>query len=188
MKRHWMIALTAMFVLGLLATSALVQEPTEQERPRRARPRRERAEFMRGLGRREALPDYTRGIEGLTEEQTKKIAEIRKAALEKVKQLEEQMNAKIKGVLTPEQTKAMESAQRRVTHRGPGGVIMTDAQKKIIDDAREKAEKAESREERREIMREAYEKVRASYTEEQKKQAEEARPRGARRPRGRTRD
>ena len=184
MKSHWMIVLTAMFVLGLMASLAWVQEPAEGEAPRRGGGRGERGAFMRGRGRGEALRDYTRGIEGLTAEQKKQIAETRKAALEKVKQIEKQMNAKIKGVLTPEQGKAMAEAQRRVTHRGPGGAIMTDEQKKIVDDARERAAKVESRDQRREIMREAYNKVRESYTEEQRKQAEEGRARGrGRRPR-----
>jgi len=120
----------------------------------------------------EPLPDYTRSVPNLTPEQRARIAKVRQATLEKVKQLEKQMNDNIKKLLTAEQVKAMEEAQRRVTHRGPDGVILTDEQKRILDDAREQAAKLDDPAAARQIMQEAMEKIRASYTEEQKAQAE----------------
>ena len=57
---------------------------------------------------------------------------------------------------------------------------MTDDQKKILDDAREAASKVDDREAKMKIMREAMEKVRATYTDEQKKQAEARGGRGGR--------
>ena len=87
------------------------------------------------------------------------------------------MNADIKRVLTPEQAKAMEDAQRQVTHRGPGGVILTDQQKAILDAARADAAKVDDRAARAEIMRKATEQIQATYTDEQKQQAEQRRAR-----------
>ena len=130
------------------------------------------------------LPNYTAGIRDLTEDQRKQIADIRSDTLKKIRQLEKQVNVEIKKLLSPEQVKAMEAAQRRVTHRGPDGVTLTDQQKAMMDAARAAVAKAESREERTKIMRDATEKVRASYTDQQKKDIEARR---ARFRRGRTR-
>ena len=181
MKRHWIAATAAAFVLALVASTAWVQDGAEGEAPRRGQRRGAPGRMGRGAGG-GALPDYTRGIEGVTDQQRKQIADLRTAALDKIKEIEKQMNAKIKSLLTPAQVTAMEQAQRRVTHRGPGGVTMTDEQKKIMDDAREQAQKVEGREAKMEIMRAANTKVLESYTDEQKKEA--ARTRGRRRPGG----
>jgi len=83
------------------------------------------------------------------------------------------MNGDIKKLLTPAQAKAMEEAERRITHRGPDGVTLTDAQKTILDEARANAAKAENREARAAILQAANEKIRATFTDEQKKQAAE---------------
>ncbi len=121
-------------------------------------------------------------VTDLSEDQRKQIEEIRRAALQKVQEIQRQMEQDVKRVLTPEQLKKLEDAQRQAALRGPGGVTLTPEQRAILDQARADAAKVDSREARRKIMQDAYEKVRASYTEEQKKQAEEARSR-----RGRTR-
>lgn len=189
MRRYWMAVVAGALALGLVASTAWVQQrdPGNQQ-PRRGA--RDRMMMMRpgGAG---MLRDYTAGIRDLTAQQRRQIADIRRAAMEKVRELEKQMNADIKKVLTPAQAKAMEEAQRRVTHRGPGGVTLTDQQKAVLDNARADAAKVEDREARAEIMRKAYEQIQATYTAEQKKQAEErrnrfrgARDRGARRQPG----
>jgi len=186
MKRHWVSVAVVALAVGLMASSALVQTARPGGAARRARGTRMGMMGMRGGGF-GVLQDYTRGIRDLSPEQQRQIAAVRAAAMEKYRELEAAMNRDIKKLLTPAQVQAMEEAQKRVTHRGPDGVIMTDAQKKIMDDARAQAAKVDSREARMEIMRDAMEKIRASYTEEQKKQAEERRTRfqrGGRQGRG----
>jgi hypothetical protein len=173
MKRYWS-SVVVVLVLGLLVSVAWVQE----DRPAGQRPARGMMMASRGfMGMASPLRDYTVGLPNVTAEQRREINAIRAVALAKVRDLEKQMNEDIKKVLTPEQGKAMVEAERRVTHRGPGGVIMTDAQKKVLDDARDQAEKADTPEARGQIMKDAYEKIQATYTEEQKKQAEESRAR-----------
>ena len=178
MKRRWMAVGVVALVVGLMASTALVQEgEARKDRPPGGGRGDRGGMWGRGGGGGGALPDYTAGIRDLNQDQRRQISEIRRATLEKVRQLEQQMNEQIKRLLTAEQLKAMETAQKQATHRGPDGVIMTDEQKRIMDEAREAAGKVESREERAKIMSEATEKVRASYTDEQKKQAEENRAR-----------
>ena len=140
---------------------------------------RGRGPMMRGPGPGELPPDLA-AIPNLTEEQKKQIGEIRKTAMEKIRQIQEQMREDIKKLLTPEQVKAMEeSARRGPPGAGPGlgfgGVTLTDEQKKTLEDARTQMQKTEDPTVKRQVMREAFEKVRASLTDEQKKQAEEAR-------------
>jgi len=183
MKRYWMLA--AMVGLSVVLATSWVIAQDEGENPRRRppadrparadRPGRPGPEMRRrpggpgGMG----LPR----IPNLTDEQKKKIAEIRRAGQVKIRKIQEQIHQDILKLLTPEQAKVVQDARRRITHRGPGGVILTDEQKKILDDARAQAAKADSPEARGKIMGEALKKVRASYTDEQKKQAREARQR-----------
>ncbi len=184
MKRHGLLVVAVGLALAAVVFSALAQDrPEPGRRPGGRRPGMGRGPMM--FGRRPGmLPDFTSRLPDLTEEQRKQIAEVRRAAMEKVRKIQEKMNQDVKKLLTPEQVKAMEQAERRSTHRGPDGVIMTDAQKKILDDAQARGAKADGREARMEIMREAIQKVRASYTDEQKKQAEETRRRFQGRPGG----
>jgi len=183
MRRYGMF-LAGALALCLVASIALVQEREGRSTNRAARGtaggRTSRfGGYMFGGGGRGGvyLPDYTRRLTDVSAEQRKQINEIRQATSDKIAELQKRMDAEIKKVLTPEQVKAMEQAQRRVTHRGPDGVTMTDAQKKIVDEARAEAAKVDDREARSAIMQEAMEKVRAGFTEEQKKQAEEMRER-----------
>jgi len=178
MRRYGILIGVAALVLGLVASTALVQEQQDRENARtRERARAQRARTVRRGGAGGLLRDLTAGIRDLTPEQKRQVAGIRQAALAKVRQIERQMNEDIKKVLTPEQVKAMEAAQQQAARRGRGGITLTDEQRKIITDARAEAQKADGPEARREIMRAAYEKVRATYTEQQKKQAEQARTR-----------
>jgi hypothetical protein len=176
-----MAGVACALALGLVTSLAWVQEADPGQRGARRQRRFDRTRMMtmraRGGG---LLRDYTAGIRDLTDQQRRQIAGIRQAALAKVRELEAQMNADIKRVLTPAQAQAMEQAQRQVTHRGPGGVILTDQQKKILDDARADAAKVDDPAARAEIMRKANEQIQATYTEEQKKQAEERRARFSR--------
>lgn len=179
MKRYWVSLVVVGLAVALLASPALVQERGEGQTRRGQRARgtsRGGMMMMRRPGG-AYLPDYTRSIRDLSDQQRAQIREIRQAAQEKIREIQKRMNDDIRKLLTPEQAKAMDEAERRVTHRGPGGVILTDAQKKVLDDARAQAAKAEDREARSAILREAYQKVQATYTDEQKKQAEEMRQR-----------
>ena len=177
MKRSWMIVGVALLVVGLVASTALVQEGKARAGRRGGRRGGRGGSMMMSRGGGGALPDHTASIRDLTAEQRTQIREVRRATMKKVRKLEKEMNDEIKKLLTAEQVQAMETAQKRVTHRGPGGVIMTDEQKAIWDEARATAGKAEGREERARIMQEASETIRASYTDEQKKQAEAQRAR-----------
>ena len=129
-------------------------------------------------GQRGPVADPFARIPDLTDEQRKQIAVIREKAMEKVRKIQDQMYEDARKLLTPEQAKALDEQRRQITHRGPGGVVLTDEQKRILDDARAEAGKANDPEARRKIMQEATEKVTASFTDEQKKQAELDRPRG----------
>jgi hypothetical protein len=187
MKRCWV--LVALLAAGLLSLSALAQEEGGQRRQRRAG----RDTARRGaMGRRDRGAFVSLNVAGLSavddlsEDQQRQIAELRKAALAKVQEIQKQMEDDVKKVLTPAQLQKLEEARKRVAMRGPGGVTMTEAQKAVMDEARAAAAKVEDRQARMKIIREAMEKVRASYTDEQKKQAEAARNRfrrGTRRPR-----
>ncbi len=183
MRRCWV--LVAVLAAGLVGLSALAQE-AGRDRPQRGRDRAGR-DRTRGMDRTRGgfVSLNVRGLSAVTdlsEDQRKQIEEIRRAALQKVQEIQKQMEQDVRKVLTPEQLKKLEDAQRQAALRGPDGVTLTPEQRAILDQARADAAKVDDREARMKIMREAQEKVRASYTEEQKKQAEEAR---ARRGRGR---
>ena len=135
---------------------------------------------------------------GLTDEQKKKAKEITDAAMEAAKGKSFQERGEImrkardqinKEVLTDEQRKKLESLRPQ----GPGGfggrfdpyagLDLTDAQKeqvkKINDEAREKASKAEGFEARREVMQAARKKITDEVlTDAQRKKLEERRQRG----------
>ncbi|KKK74723.1 hypothetical protein LCGC14_2880920 [marine sediment metagenome] len=122
MKRHWMLAAVAALTVGLVASVAWVQDAPREGGRRGGREGGRRGRMRRSFGGRRGsfgvmLRDYTAGIEGLTADQRKQIADIRKDALAEVKKIEAAMNADIKKLLTPEQVKAMVLAQRRTTNR-----------------------------------------------------------------------
>jgi len=171
MKRYWLCVAAAGVALAVLASTALVQERAEGER--RPGARADRARPMMGGRAGLVVMDYSAGIRDLSPEQRKQIGEIRRATVVKLEELQKQMNGDIKKLLTPAQAKAMEETERRITHRGPDGVTLTDAQKTILDEARANAAKAENREARAAILQAANEKIRATFTDEQKKQAAE---------------
>ena len=188
MRRNWMAVAVTMLAVGAMVFLAVAQAGERGGRAGGGRAGGGRAGGGRPGGGGMAfggrftgggmLPDYTARIPDLSADQRKQIATLREQTMAKIRELQEQMNAQIKHrILTPEQAKLMEEAQRRVTHRGPGGITMTDAQKKIMDDARAQAAKVEGREAKMQIMRDAYEKIQASYTDEQKKQSAERRKR-----------
>ena len=174
MSRWWKSLAAMSLALGLVASVALVQD-----RPAAGRARG-RGVGMRGGRGGGMLPDLTAGLPGLTDAQKADIAKIRQAVLARIQDLQKKMNSDIKRLLTPEQVKAMEQAQRRRTHRGPGGITMTDEQKVILDAARAEAAKVTDPDARRKILRDASDKIQASYTDEQKKEAEERRARRGR--------
>jgi len=191
MRRYGTLVAVVGLVLALGASWVLSQDdaprgrrPQGGERGRRAgRPDGARPGMMGGPGGRRQDP--LARIPNLTDEQRKQIGEIRKAAMEKIRKIQQQMHEDIKKLLTDEQAKAFEAGRQGMMRRGPGGVTLTDEQKKILDDARAKAREADDPEARGKIMREAMEKVRASFTDEQKKQAAEGRRRpGGQRPEG----
>ena len=117
-------------------------------------------------------------IPDLTAEQSKQITKLREDAMKEIRKIQERMYGNVRKLLNPDQAKAFDEGRRRITHRGPDpGVILTDEQKKVLDEARAEARKLEDRPAAGEIIRKAIEKVRASYSEEQKRQAEEFRRR-----------
>ena len=203
MKRY----LTFFAVVGLaIAVAAPWAVSQEGDRPEGRRPQRDRRGGggpqgrgpggggrgpmmgrggpMRG-GRMGGAPDPTRQIRDLTEAQRKQIDEFRRKAQEKIRAIQQEMNEEIRGVLNPEQKAAFDEALKRITHRGPDGVILTDEQKKVFDDARAQAREAGDPQARGEIMQATIEKIRATYTDEQKKQAAEAQQRfGGQQPGG----
>jgi len=181
MRRYGMLVVLAALALGLVASDLLAQPQGGGDRGRGAPGGATRvSRFGGGMmgGGSVFMPDHTARIEGLSAQQREQITAIRKVTTDKIAELQKQMNAEIKQrVLTPAQATQMEEAERAATHRGPDGVTMTDAQKKVMDEARAEAGKIEDREARTAIMQEAMEKIRASYTDEQKKAAADARSR-----------
>lgn len=129
-------------------------------------------------------------VDDLTEDQRKQIADLRAALLAKIQELKKKMEEEVKQVLTPAQKDKMEAAQRAAALRGPGGVTLTPEQKAKLDAAREAAGKIEDPQARREFLQKAMAEIRATYTEEQKKQEADRRNRfrrgrrGANRPGG----
>ena len=102
MKRHWIAIAAGVCALAVVASTAWVQEDASGRRRRGGASGRRAGMMIRSRGTADPLPDYTRAVPDLTEEQKKQIAKIRQATLEKVKQLEKQMNDSIKKLLTPE--------------------------------------------------------------------------------------
>ena len=124
-------------------------------------------------------------VDDLSADQRRQIADLRAALLAKIQELKKKMDEDVKQVLTPAQKEKMEAAQRAAALRGPGGVTLTPEQKAKLDAAREAAGKIEDREARREFLQKAIAEIRATYTEEQKKQEAERRDRFRRRRRPR---
>ena len=184
-KRHW--AVVGIVAMGALVLTALAQDATEpaagERGARRAGNRDQARRQMMARRGGQGISLNTPGlnaVDDLTDEQKAKIAAIRKAAMEKMQELKKQMDADVLAELTPEQKAKAAAAAKAAARRGPGGITLTDDQKKILDDAREAASKVDDREAKMKIMREAMEKVRATYTDEQKKQAEARGGRGGR--------
>jgi len=182
-RRLWVLA--AMAAVGLLGYSALAgQEGGDQERTQRRRVRRDQGRQRMGRFGRGARGNFVmlnvpglQAVEDLSDEQQKQIDEIRKALLAKIEEMKKQMAEDVKRVLTAEQAAKMEEAKKKAALRGPGGVTLTQEQKDKMDAAREAAGKIEDRQARMEFLRKAMEEIRATYTEEQKKQAEASRGR-----------
>jgi hypothetical protein len=192
MRRYWLSVAALALALGLVASSALVQERGGgADRPRRGAAQggaRRGMMFSRGGTSSVYLPDLTSRIPGLTDAQRKQIASIREAAIAKIREIQKKMNDDIKRqVLNPEQITLMEQAERRITHRGPGGVILTDEQLAKYNALRAEVAKIQDPEARREAYRKMSEDMQATYTEEQKKQAADMRARFTRQRGGRTR-
>jgi len=190
MRRHWLSVAAVALALGLVASSALVQERGGRaDRPRRGAaqggarrgmtytPARRGMMYTPGGPGSIYIPDLTSRIPGLTDAQRKQVARIREAAIAKMREIQKRMNEDIKRVLKPDQVKLMEQAERRITHRGPGGVILTDEQLAKYNALRAEAAKIEDPTARREAYRKMYEEMQATYTDEQKKQAAEMRAR-----------
>jgi len=176
MKRNVALVLAMGLCVVLAASWVVAQEAGEGRRGRAAGERGERA----GRADRRRSGPMARGgpkIPNLTDEQSKQISEIRRAGMAEIRKIQEKMNADIKKLLTPEQAKVFEESLQRRGRRGPGGVTLTAEQQKILDDARARAREAGDRDAAMAIMKEANEKVRASFTDEQKAQATQARNR-----------
>ena len=192
MKQLWVLA--AMAAVGLLVFSALAQdEGGNQERDRQARRDRMRQRMARfgARGRGSMVSLNVAGlqvVDDLSDDQKKKIADLRAALLAKIQELKKRMDEDVKRVLTPAQKDKMEAAQRAAALRGPGGVTLTPEQKAKLDAAREAAGKIEDRQARREFLQKATAEIRATYTEEQKKQEAERRNRFRRRRTPRARE
>ena len=180
MKRHWIALFVVCLAIGLMVAPALAQPRPGGGGNQGGRGGRYgggggfSGMYSRGGSSGDPFQDYTREIPDLTDGQRREIANIRRAAIERFKELEKRMNEDIKKALTREQAQIMDDIQYRSTHRGPGGIIMTEEQKKVWDEARAAAAGAEG-EKRSQIYREAYEKIRESSTEEQTKAAEDER-------------
>ncbi len=192
MKRYWMSVVVVALALGLVASSALVQERGGgRDRARQGATRggdRRGMMFSRGGGSGVSVPDLTSRIPDLTDAQKKQIASIREAVMAKIRELQKKMNEDIKRqVLNPEQITLMEQAERRMTHRGPGGIILTDEQLAKYTALRAEAGKVQDPTARREAYRKMFEEMQATYTDEQKKQAAEMRARFTRGRGGSTR-
>ena len=179
MKRNVILTVAVGLCVVLAASWVVAQEAGERPR-RRAGDREPGARRRAGPGGGGAVRGPN--IPNLTDDQRKKIGEIRRAGMAEIRKIQEKMNEDIKKLLTPEQAKAFDAQRQRGARRGPGGVTLTDEQQKILDDARGRAREAGDRQAAMEIMREANEKVRASFTEEQKAQAAQGRRRSGERP------
>ena len=166
MKRHWIVTVAILAAMVLATGWALAQDADERpergDRDRVRRPRgegapRDRRAGDRRPGGRMRRPDPLRGLD-LTEAQAAKIKQLRKAAAEKIKAINEQLDKDIEAQLTPGQKKKLaQSAEIRKV-------------------AMAKMEKAETREERRAIwqqMRKDLDKLLGGPAD---------RPRGRRRP------
>ncbi|MGB2824307.1 MAG: hypothetical protein WBF17_25255, partial [Phycisphaerae bacterium] len=141
-----------------------------------------------GQGRRPMMGGRRPGVPGqdgmaippvpnLTEEQRKRIAKAREDAVKEVRKIRERMYESIRKLLDPDQARVFDEGRRRMTHRGPDGVTLTDEQKAAFDKAREDAAKIDDPQARGAFMRKAVENIRKTFTPEQQKQAEEFRRR-----------
>lgn len=175
MRRHWVAVVAVVLALVLVESWAPAQPRGGGRGPGGAT----RGMFMQGRGGSSMyLPDLTSSIQDLTDAQRKQIAAIREAAIAKIEQIQKQMNVDIKRqVLNPEQITVMEQAERARTHRGPGGVILTDEQLAKYNALRAEIGKIEDREARGEAYKKMFEEMQATYTDEQKKQAADMRAR-----------
>ena len=188
MKRCWLM-FGAMALLGMaVAVVSTLAEGEGGAAPARTRGRRTGGPAGRGgpggPGGGAFVSLNISGLQAvtdLTQEQKDEIAKLQKAAVEKANAVRKQLEDDVKKVLTPEQVKKLEAAAGASRNRG---VTLTEDQQRVIDDARKAAE-GKTPEERMKLIREAWEKVRATFTDEQKKQEEAGRA-GRGGPGGRT--
>jgi len=197
MRRHWIVTVAVLFAMALATGWAFAEDDECPER----RKGRDRAKHGRreggpppgrpggpvGPGGRFRRPDPLRGLD-LTEEQKQKIAELRKAAMDKIKAINEQLRKDVAAELTDEQNKKLKELRKR---RGPPDLGLTDEQKaegaKIRKAAMAKMKDAETREERRAIMEQMRKNLDKLLTEEQREKLAKIRKRtrdrrGRRRP------
>ena len=136
MKAHWILA--AAFVLGLVAAPVLAEEAKEAKGPRRKRmhSRFHRRRTMQHRG----LPAELE----LGEQQKKKVAELREAAMEKVRAADSsekkreilgQLRKDVRSILTKEQVEKLDKSRNR---RGPG-LGLTESQREKIAAIRKQA-------------------------------------------------
>ena len=179
MRRHWIVTVAVLFAMVLATGWVLAQEgddrPERRDRDRARRVRGEGGPRDRRSGDRMRRPDPLRGLD-LTEEQKQNIAKLRKAAMEKIKAINEQLRKDIEAELTDEQKKKLEELRKR---RGPPDLGLTDEQKaqsaKIRKAAMAKMKDAETREERRAIMEQMRKDMDKLLTEEQSEKLAEIR-------------
>ena len=197
MKRQWITTLTAVVTLVLMTGSLVAKEARDRAKGRGGQDRAKRA--PRGPGRGQKMPDI-----GLTEDQKKEIAGIRKAGMAKVKdakpeerrEIMAQIRKDIHAVFTKEQLEKLQKA-RGEGGQGRGGrpdLGLTDEQKeKMAAIRKETATKMKDAKpgDRKAIMEESRKKFEALLTPEQleklKKARQGGRPGGDKRGEGRRR-
>jgi len=170
MRRHWIATVAVVFATVLAAGWALAQD--DDKRPERG----DRDRVRRGRQARDRMrrPDPLRGLD-LTEDQKKKIADLRKAAAEKIKAINEKLRKDVAAEFTDEQKKKLEELRKR---RGPPDLGLTDEQKaqgaEIRKAAMAKMKDAEP-EGRRAIWQEMRKDLDKLLTEEQRQKLAESR-------------
>ena len=189
MKRHWITTFVTLFVMALLAETLVAKET--KDRPKRGNRPEARKRTGRRPGGRRKMPDF-----GLTDEQKKEIADIRKAAMTAAKDAEpkdrkaimEKMRKDIHGVFTKEQIEKLKEMRERGGdgRRGMPDLGLTDEQKEkmaaIRKGVREKMKDAKP-EERKAIIEQMKKDIAAILTKEQLDKFKKAQQ-GGRRGRG----
>ena len=178
MRRHWIVTVAVLFAMVLATGWALAQDGERPERhegrDRAKRGQREGGPRDRRSGDRMRRPDPLRGLD-LTEDQKKNIAKLRKAAMEKIKAINEQLRKDIAAELTDEQKEKLKERHKR---HGPPDLGLTDEQKargaKIRKAAMAKMKDADP-EDRRAIMEQMRKDLGKLLTEEQREKLAEIR-------------